>query len=556
MLESGEARSLEAIGRADWLNSRRNAQITDDEGNPKRMRKGLSTRDEAEADRLVAQMNRILYDERLWHLAAKERAAREFDPRVVSIFYDVLEPAVTDGWSLREEALPLPGREDGFAKVLILGSTGAGKTTLVRQLIGSHPKRDRFPSTSTAKTTVADIEVVVDDGAYSAVVSFFMKDKVRLNIEEWVTAAVGAAAEGAVPVKVAGQLLEHPEQRFRLSYLLGAPNFGGGDDWDDWDDAEPGDVDSKDPEVGDAISRDERAAIEAAVLGYVEKCDALAKKLRGRLGDDVGLVWNDLGPGDRDAFQELLEEHVLADAEAQELIDEIMDEVESKFAILDLGKLERHHGWPVRWTFTTEDRGEFIGAVNRFTSNYADHFGRLLTPRVEGIRVRGPFRPAWFDDDDPLPKLVLLDGEGLGHTSETSASLPTSVTSKYALADTILLVDNAKQPMLAAPSAVIRSVAATGHDSKPGIVFTHFDQVKGDNLRGVAAKRTHVQNSLDNALLGLRHDDAGGGPDPRTHGGLGRFHRQSARVGPGKRGRGDPTGCGRVRPSRGVKPSR
>jgi hypothetical protein len=32
------------------------------------------------------------------------------------------------------------------------------------------------------------------------------------------------------------------------------------------------------------------------------------------------------------------------------------------------------------------------------------------------------------------------------------------------------------------------------------IVFTHFDQVKGDNLPNETAKRNHVHASLDNAV--------------------------------------------------------
>ncbi len=40
--------------------------------------------------------------------------------------------------------------------MLLLGTTGAGKTTLVRQFLGTDPATERFPSTSTAKTTVAD----------------------------------------------------------------------------------------------------------------------------------------------------------------------------------------------------------------------------------------------------------------------------------------------------------------------------------------------------------------------------------------------------------------
>jgi len=54
--------------------------------------------------------------------------------------------------------------------------------------------------------------------------------------------------------------------------------------------------------------------------------------------------------------------------------------------------------------------------------------------------------------------------------------------------------------MQAAAQAVLRSAASSGHDTKTVIVFTHFDQVVGDNLPGVTARRNHVLASLENAI--------------------------------------------------------
>jgi ABC-type glutathione transport system ATPase component len=92
--------------------------------------------------------------------------------------------------------LPLPGKDDGYTTVQLIGTTGAGKTTLVRQLLGTHPKRERFPSTSAAKTTVSDFEVILASGPFRAVVSFLPRERVRQYIMECVIAAVAARVEG------------------------------------------------------------------------------------------------------------------------------------------------------------------------------------------------------------------------------------------------------------------------------------------------------------------------------------------------------------------------
>ena len=91
---------------------------------------------------------------------------------------------------------------------MFLGTTGAGKTTAVRQLLGTDPKRERFPSTSTAKTTVADTEVVLTDGPeYSAVVTFVSREEVVEYLTENVGEAALAAYEGRNEARSSGGCL-------------------------------------------------------------------------------------------------------------------------------------------------------------------------------------------------------------------------------------------------------------------------------------------------------------------------------------------------------------
>ena len=88
--------------------------------------------------------------------------------------------------------------DDGYRTVLLLGTTGAGKTTVVRQLLGTDPATERFPSTSTAKTTVADTELITtDDDIYRAVVTFVPRDEVIDYLTENVSEAALAAYRSA-----------------------------------------------------------------------------------------------------------------------------------------------------------------------------------------------------------------------------------------------------------------------------------------------------------------------------------------------------------------------
>ena len=184
------------------------------------------------------------------------------------------------------------------------------------------------------------------------------------------------------------------------------------------------------------------------------------------------------------------------------MVQDILEDVSRRFDAVQTGTLSRRRsGWPELWVFESEDRNEFIRHIRWFSSNYWPQFGRLLTPLVDGIRVRGPLFSEFIDGQ---PRLAFIDGQGLGHTPDSSASVSTRVTRRFGQVDVILLVDNAQQPMQAAPLSVLRAVTSSGHHDKLAITFTHFDQIKGQNLPTFGDKRAHVMASVLNALSSLR----------------------------------------------------
>lgn len=488
-------------GRSGWCLIFRHPVVLTADGRQKlRVRRGLGTRDEAEAATLVAQLNEILSDSTYWTLSARTRAASKFAESVVAAFYDHLAPESVDGWAERERLLPLPSKDDGYARVHFVGTTGAGKTTVVRQLLGTDPIKERFPSTSAAKTTICDLEIIVGGNDFGAAVSFISREQTRHFIMECVSAAVSAHLENSQESEIVRRFMEHSEQKFRLSYVLGSLNprtavEEGEELLDDDDEEAP-------PEEKAEVTADEQQAFASKLNGFLDQLDDLAASSKEAFlsaAKDFNIDPSRLTPQERDVLQDLVEEELQNNDQFHGLVDEILDEVESRFEFITCGKLIRNRdGWPTLWTFRGNDREEFVRAVNRFSSNYAPNFGRLLTPLVEGIRVHGPFAPAWHEGEPP--RIVLMDGQGIGHTADSTSSISTSITKRFQIADVIVLVDNAAQPMQAAPVSVLRTLVTSGHESKLVIAFTHFDEVKGDNLIGTKAQKEHVVGSYFNAV--------------------------------------------------------
>ncbi|MEQ1619509.1 MAG: hypothetical protein ABL883_14335, partial [Terricaulis sp.] len=435
-----------------------------------------------------------------WNANRRADAERTFDRSIVEAFYDEIQAGRADPWSIREAQIPLPDAALGYSRVLFVGTTGAGKTSLLRHFIGSDHLKDRFPSTSTARTTIADTEVILSDGPYLGVVTFSSEFLVRADVEECVLDACAAALEGANPVKIAERLLNHRDQKFRLSYTLGSISEPEPTEEDDW--AFANQADAPGPDDEDAVADEERRANARALKGFVQRVEQLSKGIANTLAGEIGAELDELVGIDLDTAQESFAARVEADDAFDDLVGDMIDAVKQRFDKLNAGDLTRSRsGWPLMWNIETDDRSDFIRKMRWFSSNYAPQFGQLLTPVVDGVRVKGPLYPTFTKEQ---PRLALLDGQGIGHTPDSSASVTTHVTQRFSDVDVILLVDNAQQPIQAAPLSVLRAVAASGHQRKLAIAFTHFDLVTGANLPNFTQRRAHVMASVINGLTSLR----------------------------------------------------
>ena len=471
-----------------------------------KVRRGLGTTEDTEADRLVEQINVLLNDETWWSIDRRAEAELRFDRIAVSAFFDGIESGSSQPRDLRERIIPLPSADEGYAKVMLVGSTGAGKTTLLRQFIGSDHTRDRFPSTSTAKTTTADIEIITATGPFEAVVTFMTEHEVRCAVDECLEEACADVVQGSDDAGIAGSLLEHREQRFRLSYILGT-----------WQQELPSREMDAQYEYGDEAPETATLTDDEIVAGseltvnnerlgeYVARIREVAMAVQRQKAAERGAFGDLTNANHRQVWLEDFTDGLYENPEFSRLSLDIMDGIAERFELVQAGDFERNStGWPTLWYYEEKERDAFLQQVRWFTGNHSRQFGRLLTPLVNGIRVRGSFQPDHVELQDDDRRLVLLDGEGLGHSAREATSVSTKVTERFPETDMILLVDNAQSPMQAAPLELLRAVGSSGHGDKLAVVFTHFDQMQGDNLSSYPKKVDHVQASIRNAIVSLR----------------------------------------------------
>ena len=457
----------------------------------KKIRKGLGTADREEAEMLVAQINEVLRDESLWSVGARPEAVRRgFHPRVLEIFYGELEPSSRNAKALREEALPLPDRESGYSRQLLIGVPGSGKTSLDRQLMGLHPKLDAFPPTSVNRTTTFPVETIFRAGDYAAAVTFLSEHETRFEVEESVSAAIIRAATDDIQ-RTARDLLEQSDMRFRLKYILGDYQS------DDISDEDP----YADPELDQLIEEEELAADDGKnnqqkIEQFVKRIWALAREYRAKVESSLGNL-DGMEADDRSGALDLIQAEAEATDEYPAIVSDILEELRERFNIVTVGRFEKNTtSWPRLWRLDTSDRREFFSALRFFAGIAAGRWGRLLTPLVNGIRVAGPFQPTWAST---IPKLVVFDTEGLGHKADASADLPDHLISMFSEVDGIVLVHSAKSAMDFSVGKALEALVSAGQTKKTIIAFTHMDVVHGPNLRG-RAKYEHAFNNLRNIV--------------------------------------------------------
>lgn len=469
-----------------------------------KVRRGLNTSDDNEADRLVAQMNELLADQYWLSVDRRKEAAQRFDEKIVAAFFDGMEAGKINSADLRNTKIELPNAQSGYSRVLLTGTTGAGKTTLLRHLIGSNHTTDRFPSTSTARTTTAEIEIIVAESPFAAAVTFMPEHEIRAHLDECLEEACLNAIQAQSMDKIASALLSHREQRFRLSYILG--QWGRDQTTLNEDDFSFEDGESPIEAIDECeeVAASEIATNAQRLDAFLERIKALAVGVGEHLAKEIGALDDQKSPDDRASWLEMFGDTLYEYDEFSEIALDILEDVKMRFSGIQAGNFDfGPTGWPVLWNFESASREEFLQHVRWFSSNHHKQFGKLLTPLVDGLRVKGPFFPA-LDEMQVAPKLVLLDGEGIGHSAKSASSISTRITRRFADVDMILIVDNAEQPMQTAPLELLRSVGNSGHGEKLAVAFTHFDLVKGPNLKDHSQKRAHVLNSVRDAINTLK----------------------------------------------------
>lgn len=344
--------------------------------------------------------------------------------------------------------LPVP---TDLPRVYLLGDTGTGKTSLIRQILGT--EKYKFPSVRRKRTTVAVTEyVVTDGGAYKAVVVLKSPEEISNNIreilEDTLYKAYRAERKNRLDIQdVMENLEESPDERFRLRYI---------------------------------IPEDKRRTYAATLI------KDFLPSINSWIQDNF--------PNEED-IEEVFE---LA---LHEAIDGALSDLESEILAFVEDRVKLVTGVKLKDGILVVEESDLAVFIDRLKLVLASEPGSV-SPAVARARIRGDMRAPWLSDAPA--ELVLIDGEGIGHDTREDKTLASRHLDYFYLADEILLVEDAEKPFTGGGKAAISGIVRNGYLPRFHVCFCRLDRVDKTEREG---RVREVNKGLRNVLNALSEED-------------------------------------------------
>jgi len=336
---------------------------------------------------------------------------------------------------IQEELGELPN----YPKIYLLGSTGAGKTSIVRAILDTD--NEKFPTTSTTRTTIAPTEYVISSKrAFKSTFIFKEKEDIENSIRELLTTAILKALslrENEDNFNVISYLEETSDERFRLKHIVPS-NFL--------------------EEINDYI------------------LETILPKIEDRQNDE-----------------EILSSQSIK-SEIEYLVNKILEAITEKTKeICPDYKLFSDELYFIK---DITVKKEFILRNKALLKSDLNS----ISPLIEYARIEGDLLAKWIPK---AYEFILIDGEGIGHDlKEIKSSLSTRHLDFFNSSNYILLVEKSDDPFISGGKNAIETIFLNGYSKKFKIIFSKIDKMEVKDYKSALDRRIgNVENALKDSKI-------------------------------------------------------
>jgi len=325
-------------------------------------------------------------------------------------------------------------------KIYLFGSTGAGKTSLVRNIIDT--VSSAFPTTTQTRTTVAPTEYVIKkDLPFKTIIILKTKDDVVDSIEMLINDAIKKALDNAKVDKkniedIVLKLEESSDEKFRLKYMVS------------------------------------KETLEA-------KAETILHEILPKIIDK--------------SDDETLLDAVDIKTLKQSVINDFLNEIEDNFKKLVNSDYELFSNQPL-FIKNIEKKSDFINRNKELLKTDIGSISLL----VEYIRIEGEHLLSdWLK---PLNlEFLLIDGEGIGHSlKEKRDTLSVRHYDFFDYCNHILLMEKGEDPFISGGQGAIESIFLNGYKNKFRLIFSKIDKIDNSDRNGFLRRRlANLENALN-----------------------------------------------------------
>ncbi len=335
-----------------------------------------------------------------------------------------------------------------------LGDTGAGKTTIIRKILGT--EESKFPTTRQTRTTVSPTEYVIRESEYFDVTVVFKPlPEVEGYIDEILKEAITRFQKDQQKEKIVKNLRQTSDQRFRLYYLM---------------------------------SKEFSEQVANRIIEVAPLVDKMVEKYRKDFPDDqeetgifVEFALNELGGG------------------YTSIRSAILDEVQRKVTLTCEG--QTLDSTSKVYKYSDKNKEGFVAKCKEILSSEADS----ISPLIDYARIRGNLSASWLNAGT---EAVIIDGEGIGHDTKEAGQLSSRHYDYFYRANAILLIEESKKPFIAGGKSALKSIFERGYREKLLVLFTKIDEVEPYDVDNPTNEDRieEVKDGLTNVLSSLKEE--------------------------------------------------
>lgn len=363
----------------------------------------------------------------------------------------------------------------------IQGFSGAGKTTLISQLLG-FPTDDCILATATGKTTVGSRQFIVSDEEQYRIAATFID---YIQLETYINHILRDSAKMILKDRfkqdreeVFEQFFVNSTQQFRMRYLLGSLK-------------QEEDVESFiNEELSELFTRHEQRINTLITLfphEQKEKYETLKAQERATFENDFAIFYYDSTEFLKTKYEliQLIKLHV------ERLLDKYQLQYEKD-----------ENDWVKVTYLETNSKEQCIAVIQSMSSNDVELYGNLLTPIIQHLRAVGRFYPTWLDEQTRAKyQYIFNDSMGLDHVLRREQfSLDIETEEKIQRADKIILVNKGTNNPDQRLKVLLEHFILTGQIQKLVLCHTHMDTFKGGEFKKESTRQKHVKKNLQQVV--------------------------------------------------------